>query len=258
MNDPKLPLAFGNFGTHFKKNDRLFRGWIYQPQVFGRALSNAEVVAAQGRSGCAPTCTSATCGSDGCGGSCGACTGAKSCAESGGFRSCQMPKTLTVDGFYDDEGAYKLRFSPPHAGRWSYKTKSNAPALDGNSGSFTAAAAAAGGGGSGHNHGPVESARFAFVHADGSPYFSAGSTSYQWTSKEFAMQEATLNTLKNGQGDGPVFNKQRMTVFPKWYQFNHANPVQAGTAYQVKAGARLCLCGQLSTCHVSPQQCSSD
>jgi hypothetical protein len=32
------------------------------------------------------------------------------------------------------------------------------------------------------------------------------------------MQAATLNTLKNGPDNkGPVFNKIRMTVFPKWY-----------------------------------------
>ena len=36
---------------------------------------------------------------------------------------------------------------------------------------------------------------------------------------------------------GPVFNKMRMTVFPKWYQFNHANPTQTGTAYEIIKGS---------------------
>ena len=51
------------------------------------------------------------------------------------------------------------------------------------------------------------------------------------------MQRQTLETLRNGQGDGPVFNKLRMTVFPKWYEFNHANPVETGTAYDVLPGS---------------------
>jgi hypothetical protein len=52
-----------------------------------------------------------------------------------------------------------------------------------------------------------------------SSYFSVGSTSYQWSSKGYAMQEQTLDTLRVGQGSGQVFNKQRMTVFPKWYTY---------------------------------------
>ena len=28
-----------------------------------------------------------------------------------------------------------------------------------------------------------------------------------------------------------------MTIFPKWYVFNHANPVQAGCAYEAKPGS---------------------
>ena len=53
------------------------------------------------------------------------------------------------------------------------------------------------------------------------------------TSKSFEMQRQTLGTLRDGQGDGPVFNKLRMTVFPKWYEYNHANPVETGTAYAI-------------------------
>ena len=28
-----------------------------------------------------------------------------------------------------------------------------------------------------------------------------------------------------------------MTVFPKWYVYNHANPVEAGTAYEILPGS---------------------
>ena len=40
-----------------------------------------------------------------------------------------------------------------------------------------------------------------------------------------------------GTGGGKVFNKLRMTVFPKWYVYNHANPVEAGTAYEILPGS---------------------
>ena len=69
--DPGLPLSFGNFGSGFHANDRLLRGKMYDPTVFSRALTQAEVVLVQNRSGCAPSCMNASCGTDGCGGSCG-------------------------------------------------------------------------------------------------------------------------------------------------------------------------------------------
>ena len=55
------------------------------------------------------------------------------------------------------------------------------------------------------------------------------------------MQDQTLRTLAGleGSGRGKVFNKLRMTVFPKWYVYNHANPVEAGTA--VSAAALFCV-----------------
>jgi hypothetical protein len=53
------------------------------------------------------------------------------------------------------------------------------------------------------------------------------------------MQDQTLRTLAGleGSGHGKVFNKLRMTVFPKWYIYNHANPVEAGTAYEIIPGS---------------------
>ena len=53
------------------------------------------------------------------------------------------------------------------------------------------------------------------------------------------MQDQTLRTLAGleGSGHGKVFNKLRMTVFPKWYIYNHANPVEAGAAYEILPGS---------------------
>ena len=207
VEDPKLPLAFGNFGSGFHANDRLLRGLLFAPQVWDSALTAAQVVAVQNRAGCKPACGAAdTCGSDGCGGSCGACSGARTCGSvGGGPRTCQMPTTITVNGFYDGGSNYKVRFAPPFAGSWSYTTTSNGGAgLDGQTGTFVADEPSA------SNHGPVIANRFALQHDDGTPHFSVGSTSYQWTSKGFDMQAQTLQTLLRGpDGAGPVFNKLR-------------------------------------------------
>ena len=144
------------------------------PAIFGHALSPSEIVAVQHRSGCAPSCGENACGSDGCGGSCGTCSYTHVCGNRGGGpRRCQSRSTLTVAGFYDGGDDFKLRFSPPFTGRWSFTTHSNIPALSNHKGEITVGPAPAG------QHGPVESLRTRFAHADGTPYFSVGSTSYQ-------------------------------------------------------------------------------
>ena len=57
---------------------------------------------------------------------------------------------ITVPGFYDGDGVYKVHFSPPARGSWRYGTQSNRPELNGKSGSFSVAPP------SGNNHGPVQ------------------------------------------------------------------------------------------------------
>lgn len=138
---------------------------------------------------------------------------------------------MTVAGFYDGGSSFKCRFSPPVEGRYTFSTQSNIPELSAHTGNFTVTPA------TGKNHGPVFATGHSLTFADGTPYFSVGTTAYQWTSKDFDMQRQTLETLRNGQGDGQVFNKMRMTVFPKWYVFNRANPVETGTAYEIKPGS---------------------
>ena len=135
--------------------------------------------------------------------------------------------TMTVDGFYDGGDDFRVRFSPPQEGSWSYKTVSPTATLDGVSGTLVATSPAPG------QRGPVESKGYGLYYADGTPHFSTGTTCYQWSSKDFAMQEQTLETLKSAKS----FNKIRMTVFPKWYVYNHANPVETGTAYEVLPGS---------------------
>jgi Domain of unknown function (DUF5060)/Protein of unknown function (DUF4038)/Domain of unknown function (DUF5605) len=126
----------------------------------------------------------------------------------------QGGRAVSVPGFYDGEGVYRVRFMPETAGEWRYTTRSNRPELDGKTGRFQASEPSPG------NHGPVRVRRtFHFAYADGSPYFPVGTTCYAWTHQGDRMEEETLATLKQSP-----FNKIRMCVFPKHYAFNQNEP----------------------------------
>src|SRR6266849_4563040 len=58
-------------------------------------------------------------------------------------------RTVTVDGFYDGDGTWRVRFMPDTIGEWSYVTHSPTPALNGVTGRFRCVSPSAG------NHGPV-------------------------------------------------------------------------------------------------------
>ena len=58
-----------------------------------------------------------------------------------------------------------------------------------------------------------------FAYADGTPYFPFGTTCYAWVHQSEQMQEQTLKTLASAP-----FNKMRMCVFPKHYEYNHNEP----------------------------------
>ena len=49
-------------------------------------------------------------------------------------------RALSVEGFYDGGGQYKVRFMPDEIGAWSWTTASSTPELDGKSGGFECAA----------------------------------------------------------------------------------------------------------------------
>lgn len=120
-----------------------------------------------------------------------------------------------VDGFYDGDGSYKIRFMPNETGEWHYITKSNNNVLNGKSGTFVCVAASA------KNYGPVKvSDIYHFKYADGKPYYPFGTTIYAWTHQGDGLEKMTLNTLKNAP-----FNKVRMCVFPKYYSYVQNEPV---------------------------------
>lgn len=123
-------------------------------------------------------------------------------------------RTVKVNGFYDGDGVYKVRFMPDTVGTWTFSTCSSDPSLDAVTGEFECTDAGAG------NRGPVRIAsRDHFEYADGSPYIPFGTTCYAWIHQNEALQTATLETLRKSP-----FNKIRMCVFPKRYAFNAAEP----------------------------------
>jgi len=123
-------------------------------------------------------------------------------------------RTVAVDGFYDGEGVYRVRFMPDAEGEWTFTTHSNRPELNGKSGRLVCVAPASG------NHGPVVVRKtWHFGYADGTPYLPFGTTCYAWTHQGDSLEDQTLATLKQAP-----FNKMRMCVFPKSYAFNRNEP----------------------------------
>ncbi len=112
---------------------------------------------------------------------------------------------IIVPGFYDGEGVFRIRFSPPIVGRWSWTTQGSASALSGARGNFDCIAPTAG------NHGPVRMTDdgYHFVHADGTPFRQIGTTCYSWALQSEERCAQTLATLTHAP-----FNKMRMCVFP--------------------------------------------
>jgi hypothetical protein len=127
---------------------------------------------------------------------------------SDGERECR------VGGFYDGEGVYRVRFMPDAEGEWTFVTSSNAPVLDGRTGRFDCYPAEPG------NHGPVRAVdTFHFAHADGTRYAPFGTTAYAWTHQVERLRTETLRTLADSG-----FNKVRMCLLPKSYQYNTDEP----------------------------------
>jgi hypothetical protein len=127
----------------------------------------------------------------------------------------QSARKVTVPGFYDGEGVYRVRFMPDNEGEWSYRVRSTAASLEGLKGSFRCGPPGAG------NHGPVRVRnRHHFAYADGAPYFPFGTTCYAWTHQPLPMQSQTLDSMR-----ASGFNKLRMAVFPKHYVFNENEPL---------------------------------
>ncbi len=119
-----------------------------------------------------------------------------------------------VDGFYDGEGVYRVRFMPSFTGEYTYKIYGSFRDGDAVEGRFMVTPAGEG------NHGPVRVSHvFHFAYEDGTPYYSIGTTCYVWALQREELQEQTLATLKDS-----AFNKIRFCIFPKHYDYNLREP----------------------------------
>lgn len=122
--------------------------------------------------------------------------------------------TVEVDGFYDGDGVYCVRYMPEALGIWSFETISNAPELNQVKGTLNCVAPTSG------NRGPVSVCNnVKFSYAEGTPFYPFGTTCYVWNHQGEALEEQTLKSLSESP-----FNKIRMCVFPKHYDYNLNEP----------------------------------
>lgn len=85
-----------------------------------------------------------------------------------------------MDGFYDGEGVYKVRYMPSFVELYTFKVTGSA--IDGEvlTGKFQVTPA------SEENHGPIRVANtYHFAYEDGAPYYSIGTTCYVWAERGF-------------------------------------------------------------------------
>ena len=123
-------------------------------------------------------------------------------------------RKVSASGFYNGNDEYKIRFMPDHVGQWEYEVASNVAEIDGLKGSFECVEASEG------NHGPVRVInRYNFAYEDETPYRPIGTTCYAWAHQGKELEEQTIETLKSAP-----FNKMRMCVFPKDYDYNKNEP----------------------------------
>jgi hypothetical protein len=117
-------------------------------------------------------------------------------------------RSITVRGFYDGDGVYKIRFYPQETGLYKYVVSGIASL----SGEEICEADDAG-------HGMVRAEGNHFRYDDGSRYLPFGTTVYALVHQDKQLVDQTMNTLSQAP-----FNKVRMCVFPKHYDFNHNDP----------------------------------
>lgn len=118
-----------------------------------------------------------------------------------------------VEGFYDGDGKYVIRFMPMFEGEYSYSI-SGSFSDETFDGAFEAVKPEK------NNHGPVSVKNtFHFAYADGTPYYSVGTTAYVWELQNDKLISETLKSLEKAG-----FNKIRFCIFPKHYVYNLHEP----------------------------------
>lgn len=115
---------------------------------------------------------------------------------------------ISVKGFYDGNGVYKVRFLPRKEGVWHWEVTGAVNAH----GSEVCTR-------SGEYHGLVQVEGTHFTFEDGTKYLPFGTTVYALAHQTDEVIADTFETLKNAP-----FNKVRMCVFPKYYDLVKGEP----------------------------------
>ena len=118
-------------------------------------------------------------------------------------------KSTAVKGFYRGKGKYSVRFLPEETGDYTYRVTGEVKA----EGSFTAAPSDE------KHHGVVRPDGIHIRHEDGTWITTFGTTVYALAHQNKALIDETIQSLKYSP-----FNKVRMCVFPKHYNYNHNDP----------------------------------
>jgi len=148
----------------------------------------------------------------------------------------RLNREVVVDGFYDGDGVYRIRFMPDAEGEWNYTTTSNRSELDELSGAFTCVGA------SPDNHGPVHVRdTFHFAYADGTPYRPFGTTCYAWTHQPEPLQAQTLQTLNASLSARP-----KVGISPGSIP-NSSDAPRDGSVICSASGSRLTLSSSIRT-----------
>ena len=120
---------------------------------------------------------------------------------------------VRVEGFYDGEGIYKVRFMPSYEGDYHFVIKGSCLEQE-LTGEFKVCPASEG------NHGIMRVVNtYHFAYEDGTPYYSVGTTCYVWELQSVELFDQTFKTLKEN-----AFNKIRFCIFPKHYDYNLGEP----------------------------------
>ena len=132
-----------------------------------------------------------------------------------------------VNGFYDDNGIYKIRFMPNELGLWKYITMSNIKTLSSQNGTFNVIKP------SGNNYGPVYSKeninseeRPYFIYAETEEiWFESGTTAYSWQHfPDLYLQNETISTIRY-IFNNKIFNKIRFSIFPLYQEWSFSEPL---------------------------------
>ncbi len=123
-------------------------------------------------------------------------------------------ETVTVRGFYDGDRKFRIRYYPRHSGLCTWKVKSSMVlegCLEGEEMCIPARES---------DHGMVRAEGLHFRYEDGTRYSPFGTTVYALLHQEEDLIDRTMASLENAP-----FNKVRLCLFPKHYDYNHNEPL---------------------------------